>query len=203
MRSDRAAALCLALAVAGCRGDDAPAGPKAVPLSKAPETRGLLDAGARSAPPPPGAGQPDAGAGGQAELPPGTEWRSLPGLGVDVAVAPAVTMKKGKGGELVLADDVGELHVKRGAAGMTASALKQRLEKEGGGKLGVIVDRTEGEEFRLEYVLKDRKSGAPIFGLAMRRVIAGTPIECASRGVATSSTTMAFDACRLMRATPR
>ncbi len=196
-----AGALLLVIAAAACKGDE-PHRAEPVPLSKAPETRGLLDAGARRTPPPPPPTVEEPDAGGEAVLPPGKEWRSLPGLGVDVAVAPEVAIKKSRAGEVVLADDLAELHVARGAAGKTLSALKQRLEKEGGGKLGVVVDRSEGEEFRLEYVVKDRKSGAPIFGLAMRRVIEGKPIDCASRGFDTGSTRMAFDACRVMRATP-
>jgi hypothetical protein len=196
----RALALCLALAASGCK-DDKAAGPKAVPLSKAPETRGLLDAGVKHAPePPPVVEEPDAGA--EAVLPPGVEWRTVPGLGVDVAVAPEVTIRKARG-ETILADQLSELHIKRGAAGITAADVKHRLEAEGGGKLGVVVDRSEGDEFRLEYVIKDRKTGAPIFGLAMRRVIDGKPIDCASRGFDTGSTKMAFEACRMMRATPR
>jgi hypothetical protein len=194
------AALLVALAAAACKGDK-PAGPKTVPLARAPEARGVVDAGVNAAAPPV-AEEPDAGAGGEPELPPGKEWRTVPELGVDVAVAPEVTMRRGRG-EVVLADDMSELHVKRGGAGVTATALKERLAKEGGGKLGVIVDRSEGPEFRLEYVLKDKKSGAPIFGLAMRRVVDGEPIDCSSRGFDTSSTKLAFDACRVMRPTPR
>lgn len=199
-----AGALLLALAAVACKGDE-PSEPRTVPLAKAPEARGLLDAGTKTPPPAPVIEEPDAGTGGELELPPGKEWRSVPGLGVDVAVAPEVAIQKGrsKAGEVVMADDLGELHLKRGAAGLTPSLLKQRLEKEGGGRLGVIVDRAEGQEFRLEYVIKDRKSGAPIFGLAMRRVIDGRLIDCASRGFDTGSTKMAFDACRVMRATPR
>jgi len=191
--------LLVALVAAACKGDKQE--PKTVPLAKAPEARGLLDAGHKAPPPPPVEDEPDASVGGEPELPPGKEWRAVPGLGVDVAVAPEVAMRKGSG-EAVLADDTSELHIKRGAAGLTVSSLKERLEKEGGGKLGVIVDRAEGQEFRLEYVIKDKKSGAPIFGLAMRRVIDGKPIDCASRGFDTGSTRMAFDACRVMRATP-
>jgi hypothetical protein len=196
------AIIIVALVAAGCSEDKKP-GPKTVPLSRAPETRGLLDAGAKKKvpePPPEVVEEPDAGA--DAVLPDGKEWRSVPGLGVDVAVAPGVTTRKGRG-ETILADQLSELHIKRGAAGITASDVKHRLEAEGGGKLGVVVDRSEGEEFRLEYVIKDRKTGAPIFGLAMRRVIDGKPIDCASRGFDTGSTRMAFDACRVMRATPR
>jgi len=196
----RGGLLLVALAATACKGDK-PAEPKTVPLSSAPEARGLLDAGSKAPPPPPVADEPDAGVGGEPELPPGKEWRAVPGLGVDVAVAPEVVMRTGRG-ESVLADDTSELHIKRGAAGLTLSSLKDRLEKEGGGKLGVIVDRAEGQEFRLEYVLKDKKSGAPIFGLAMRRAIDGKLIDCASRGFDTGSTRMAFDACRVMRATP-
>jgi len=193
-----AGALLLAIAAIACQGDRK-AEPKAVPLSKAAETRGLLDAGARkkAAPPPEvAAAEPDAGA--EVVLPTGLEWRSVPGLGVDVAVAPGVTMRKGRG-EAILADDVSELHIQRGAAGSNAADVKHRMEVAGG---KVVVDRAEGEEFRLEYVMKDKKSGAPIFGLAMRRVVDGNPIDCTSRGFDTSSTKMAFDACRLMRATP-
>jgi hypothetical protein len=199
----RAIALSLALAATGCKKDRA-AELKAVPLSKAPETRGLLDAGvkkAREPDPPPVAEEPD-DAVAEVVLPPGKEWRSIPGLGVDVAVAPEVTMRRGRG-DTVLADDLGELHIKRGAAGTSAAEVQHRLEAEGGSKLNVVVDHSEGDDFRLEYVTKDRKSGAPIYGLAMRRVIDGVPIDCASRGFATSSTRMAFDACRVMRATPR
>ncbi len=197
----RGGLLVVVLVAAACKGDKHE--PKTVPLAKAPEARGLLDAGSKAPPPPVDdvVEEPDAAPGAEPELPPGKEWRPLPGLGVDVAVAPEVTMRKGRG-EIVLADDTSELHVKRGAAGLTVSDVKHRLEVEGGGKLGVIVDRAEGQEFRLEYVIKDRKSGAPIFGLAMRRAIGGKPIDCASRGFDTGSTKMAFDACRIMRATP-
>jgi hypothetical protein len=198
----RAIALSLALAATGCKKDRADQ-PKAVPLSKAPETRGLLDAGVKKAPAPESvAEEPDEDAVAEVVLPPGKEWRSIPGLGVDVAVAPEVTMRRGRG-DTVLADDRGELHIKRGSAGTTAADIQHRLEAAGGSKLNVVADRSEGDEFRLEYVIKDRKTGAPIYGLAMRRVIDGTPIDCASRGFATSSTRMAFDACRVMRPTAR
>jgi len=199
----RVIALCLALAAPACKEDKA-APSKGVPLSKAPETRGLLDAGVKKkVPVPPPEVIDEADAGGEAVLPPGKQWLSVPGLGVDVAVGPEVAIKKSKGGEVLLADEMSELRMKRGAAGQSAADVKHRLEVEGGGKLGVVVDRSEGDEFRLEYVLKDRKSGAPIFGLAMRRLVDGKPIDCASRGFDTTSTKMAFDACRVMRATPR
>jgi hypothetical protein len=196
----------LLLALAACN-DEKPQ-PRTVPLSEAPEARGgVRDAGSRStAPPPPEAMSEEPDAGGEMELPPGKVWLSVPGLGVDVAVAPEVQiLKKGaRGGEIVLTDgrSDGDVHIKRGAAGQSVSAIKAKLTAEGGGKLGVVVDRAEGQEFRLEYVIKDRKSGAPIFGLAMRRVIDGKLVDCTSRGPDTGSTRMAFDACRVMRATP-
>jgi hypothetical protein len=198
------ALLLLAFAAAACN-DEKPQ-PRTVPLSEAPEARGgLHDAGSKpAAPPPPAlvAEEPDAG---ELELPPGKVWLNVPGLGVDVAVAPEVQIQKkgGRGGELVLSDGTSDLHLKRGAADKSVSAIKERLTAEGGGKLGVVVDRAEGQEFRLEYVIKDKKTGAPIFGLAMRRVIGAKMIDCTSRGPDTGSTRMAFDACRTMRATPR
>ena len=65
-----------------------------------------------------------------------------------------------------------------------------------------IANHAEGEEFRIEYVIKDRKSGMPRFGLVMRRLIDGRAIDCTSRGLETGSTAMALEACHAMRATP-
>jgi hypothetical protein len=135
-------------------------------------------------------------------LPPGRAWLSVPGLGVDVAVPPEVRIGKNAGGVVVLSDGTRHLHLRRAPSGQDLSAIKDRLTKEGGGKLGVMVDRTEGDNQHLEYVIKDRKSGKPVFGLVMRRRLGEDTIECTSRGPETGSTAMAVEACHSMRATP-
>jgi len=136
-------------------------------------------------------------------LPPGKVWLSVPGLGVDVAAAPEVAAGKPRaGGEVVLSDGTSELLVRRADPKQSRQAIVDRLAREGGGKLGVIVDKVDGEEFHLEYAMKDRKSRKPVFGLVMRRSIRGRTIDCTSRGPETTSTVMALVACHSMRATP-
>lgn len=148
-----------------------------------------------------GSGDDGEAAGGT--LPPGRAWLTVPGLGVDVAVAPEVRIGKQAGGEVVLTDGSRDLRLRRAPSGQDIGAIKDRLTREGGGKLGVMVDRADGQDHHLEYVIKDRKSGKPVWGLVMRRSIEGTLIECTSRGPETGSTAMAVEACHSMRATPR
>jgi len=141
-------------------------------------------------------------AAGDGALPPGRAWLAVPGLAVDVAVSPEVRIGKKAGGEVVLTDGTRELRLRRAPAGQDLAAIKNRLTKEGGGKLGVMVDRADGDNHHLEYVIVDRKSGKPVWGLVMRRSIDGKLIECTSRGPETGSTAMAVEACHSMRASP-
>jgi hypothetical protein len=148
------------------------------------------------------AAEPEPQPGGEIELEADKVWLTVPGTGVDVGVAPEVRIAKAAGGEVVLSDGKDELRVRRAGAGdWDKEAILERLSKEAGGKVGVVVDRADGTDVRLEYVAKDKKSGAPMFGLVMRRVIDGHTVECASRGARTNSTFMALEACRRMRAT--
>lgn len=207
-----AAALLVALAAAGCSEEKPTA--RTVPLSQSAEGRRLLDAGVGNAVAAKKAAaaaaldqaaveEPEPESGGEPVLPAGVEWLSLPGLGVDVGVAPAVRVARAAGGEVVLSDGTDEARVRRAAGAWDRDAVVKRLTREAGGPVGVVVDRAEKDDVRLEYVVKDRKSGAPIYGLVMRREIEGKGIECASRGPRTNSTFMALETCRRMRATPR
>ncbi|HEY8143680.1 MAG TPA: hypothetical protein VIG06_13445 [Kofleriaceae bacterium] len=207
-----AAALVLLLAAA-CS-EESPAG-KTVPLSQSDEGKDLRDQGsatakekavakakAAAAVDQVAAAEPEPQPGGEIELEADKVWLTVPGTGVDVGVAPEVRIARTAGGEVVLTDGKDELRVRRAGAGdWDKEAILERLSKEAGGKVGVVVDRADGTDVRLEYVAKDKKSGAPMFGLVMRRVIDGHTVECASRGARTNSTFMALEACRRMRAT--
>ena len=211
--------LALAAAAAGCS-DDKPEA-RTVPLSESAEGKALRDSEASSksatealakkaaaaaaldeaaaATP-----EPEPAANGEVELEPGKAWLTVPGIGVDVGVAPEVVVSKAAGGEVILSDGKDELRVRRAGAGAwNRDAIVERLATEVGGQVGVVVDRAEVGDTRLEYVVKDKKSGKPVYGLVMRREIDGRAIECASRGSRTNSTFMALEACRRMRATPR
>ena len=199
----RSAALLIALAAA-C-GDDKPSA-RTVPLSEAPEAKGLKDKTAPAAPPEPEVPEvPDAGAG-EDELPPGKVWLAVPRLGVDVGVAPEVTIARSgaQRGEVLLTDGKSQLRMRRVASrgGDDKQAIIDRLTREGGGKIGLVVNRSEEDGFRLEYVIKDKKSGLPLFGMVVRRTIGDVTIECTNRGSETSSNQMALEACHAMRATP-
>ena len=200
----RTSSLLLALAIAACS-DDKPSA-RTVPLSEAPEARGLKDRGAPAVPPEPVvAEEPDAGTG-EIELPPGKVWLTVPGLGVDLGVAPEVTIGRsgGQRGEVVLKDGKNQLRLRRVArpGPDDKQAIIDRLTREGGGKIGLVVNRSEEDGFRLEYVIKGKKGGMPLFGMVVRRTIGEVVIECASRGSETGSNQMALEACHLMRATP-
>lgn len=221
MSSQRALLLlALAAAAAGCS-DDEPAKARTVPLSESAEGKALraseaqsksaseavakkaaaaaaIDEAVAAAP------DPEPLPGGQVELEPGKAWLTVPGIGVDVGVAPEVVVARAAGGEVILSDGKSELRVRRAGDGAwNRDAIVKRLAREAGGPVGVVVDRAEEGDTRLEYVVKDRRSGQPVYGLLMRREIDGRAIECASRGPRTSSTFMALEACRRMRATPR
>jgi len=197
-------ALLLALVTVACS-DDKPSA-RTVPLSEAPEARGLKDKGASDTPPEHEVpAEPDAGAG-EVELPPGKVWLAVPRLGVDVGVAPEVTIGRsgGQRGEVVLTDGKNQLRMRRVASpgDNDKQAIIDRLTREGGGKIGLVVNRSEEDGFRLEYVIKDKKSGKPLFGMVVRRTIGDVVIECTSSGSETGSNQMALEACHLMRATP-
>lgn len=207
------ALLVVVLSAVACR-DEKPAG-KTVPLSQSAEGKRLGEAAgatpadkARARAKEAAAidevavAEPEPAAGGEIELEAGKLWLTLPGIGVDLGVAPEVRIAKTAGGEVVLTDGKDELRVRRAGAGAwDREAIVKRLTREAGSQVGVVVDRADGDDTRLEYVIKDRKSGKPIFGLVMRRTIDGRAVECASRGARTNSTFMALEACRRMRAT--
>ena len=206
-----AAALVLLLAAA-CS-EEHPAG-KTVPLAQSAEGKDLREQGsgaarekaaekakAAAAVDQIAAAAPEPEPGGEIELEADRVWLTVPGTGVDVGVAPEVRIAKSAGGEVVMTDGKDELRVRRAGGDWDKEAILERLAKEAGGKVGVVVDRADGTDVRLEYVVKDKKSGAPMFGLVMRRVIDGHAVECASRGARTNSTFMALEACRRMRAT--
>ncbi|HEU5058403.1 MAG TPA: hypothetical protein VFU21_17850 [Kofleriaceae bacterium] len=215
MRRGAAPLLALLAAAGGCE-DEKPKA-RTVPLSESKEGKALRDAEsaaeavARKAAAAAALDQAAVEAEPEAELEPagevvlepGKAWLTLPGLGVDVGVAPGVTVAKAAGGEVVLTDGTDQLRVRRAAGAWDRGAIVKRLEKEAGGPVGVVVDRSEKNDVRLEYVVKDRKSGEPSYGLVMRREIDGRAVECWSRGARTNSTFMALEACRRMRATPR
>ncbi len=218
MRSGQALLLlALAAAAAGCKDDEPKA--RTVPLSESAEGKALRDseassksasealakkAAAAAALDEAAAATPEPEPDGEVELEPGKTWLTVPGIGVDVGVAPEVVIRKAAGGEVILSDGKDELRVKRAGDGAwSRDAIVKRLAKEVGGQVGVVVDRAEVGDTRLEYVVKDKKSGQPVYGLVMRREIDGRAVECASRGTRTNSTFMALEACRRMRATPR
>jgi hypothetical protein len=203
----------LVLLLAAACSEEHPTG-KTVPLAQSDEGKDLRDQGsgaarekaaekakAAAAVDQVAAAAPEPEPGGEIELEADRVWLTVPGTGVDVGVAPEVRIAKSAGGEVVLSDGKDELRVRRAGGDWDKEAILERLAKEAGGKVGVVVDRADGTDVRLEYVVKDRKSGAPMFGLVMRRVIDGHAVECASRGARTNSTFMALEACRRMRAT--
>ncbi len=200
----RRASLFLVVLAAGCN-DEKPHA-KTATLAEAKVAIAVKDAGADRLPhgtadAPAEEPDGDARTGG---LPPGKEWLPVPGLGVDLAVSSGAELGKPSGGDVVVKDGESELRLRRVArpSATDRDAIVARLTREGGGTIGLIANRAEGEEFRIEYVIKDRKSGTPRFGLVMRRMIDGRAIDCTSRGPETGSTAMALEACHAMRATP-
>jgi hypothetical protein len=210
--------IALAAPAAACRDDEPRA--KTVPLSESAEGKAMRDSESSAAAASEAvakkaaaaaaldeaataATQPAPAASGEVELEPGKVWLTVPGIGVDVGVSPQVAIAKAAGGEVVLSDGTDELRLRRAGDGAwDRDAIVDRLAKRAGGPVGVVVDRAEPDDTRLEYLVKDRKSGKPVYGLVMRRQIDGRAIECASRGSRTNSTFMALEACRRMRATP-
>jgi len=206
--------IALAAPAAACR-DDEPS-TKTVPLSESAEGKALRRSESSAAAASEAVAKKAAAAAaldeaavattapsGEVELEPGKVWLTVPAIGVDVGVSPQVAIARTAGGEVVLSDGTDELRLRRAGDGAwDRDAIVGRLTKQAGGPVGVVVDRSEPDDTRLEYLVKDRKSGKPVYGLVMRRHIDGRAIECASRGSRTNSTFMALEACRRMRATP-
>ena len=197
----RRASFLLVVLAAACS-DDKPHARTAT-LAEAKVAIEVKDAGAGPRPTDAPAEEPEAAARGGG-LPPGKEWLPGPDLGVDLAVSSSAELAVPSGREVVVKDGTSELRLRRTQRPSAADrdAIIARLTREGGGTIGIIANHAEGEEFRIEYVIKDRKSGQPRFGLVMRRLIDGRAIDCTSRGPETGSTAMALEACHAMRATP-